>query len=191
VILPFADDEELVGIACGKLASHLGALGVSFEIVAVDEDSGDNSHAVLVLMRGRVPELRVVTAAGPGLGFSTGAGAARGRVLWLIDPAAAASSPLAPFGHAYRRIARGEVDLVVVDRRFALCYRSRCAAAIEAARGRGEVFQRRLVRAAATARLTCDVHSAVAGGATAERPRWTRLVEAISSARSAWAFRPR
>ena len=39
VILPFGDDEELVGIAVRRTAEHLRGLGLSFEILAIDEDS--------------------------------------------------------------------------------------------------------------------------------------------------------
>ncbi len=67
VILPFGDDEEAVGIAVRGTGEHLRGLGLGFEILAIDEDSGDNSHAVLALLRAEVPELRVTHASGKGL----------------------------------------------------------------------------------------------------------------------------
>src|SRR5678810_512030 len=73
VILPFGDDEEFVGIAVRRTAEHLRALGLAFEILAIDEDSGDNSHAVLALLRAEVPELRVTHAPGRGRGVDVGA----------------------------------------------------------------------------------------------------------------------
>ena len=73
VILPFGDDEEFVGIAVRRTAESLRSLGVSFEILAIDEDSGDNSHAVLALLRAEVPELRVTHASGRGRGVEVGA----------------------------------------------------------------------------------------------------------------------
>ena len=50
VVIPFADDEERIGLAVRRVAEALRAAGRTFEIIAVDEHSGDNSHAVLALM---------------------------------------------------------------------------------------------------------------------------------------------
>ena len=52
VVVPFADDEDVIGTAVRRLASHLTEREISFEIIAVDEDSGDNSHAILALLTG-------------------------------------------------------------------------------------------------------------------------------------------
>ena len=43
VIMPFGDDEEAVGVAVRRTAEHLRGLALRFEILAIDEDSGDNS----------------------------------------------------------------------------------------------------------------------------------------------------
>src|SRR3981189_3484316 len=86
VILPFGDDEEAVGIAVRRTAEYLRALGVSFEILAIDEDSGDNSHAVLALLRAEVPELRATHAPGRGRGVDVGAARAQGTVLLVSTP---------------------------------------------------------------------------------------------------------
>lgn len=43
VVLPFGDDEEAVGIAVKRTAEHLRHLGLSFEILAIDEDSDRKS----------------------------------------------------------------------------------------------------------------------------------------------------
>src|SRR5512147_1492258 len=83
VILPFGDDEEAVGIAVRRTAEHLRSLGMSFEILAIDEDSGDNSHAVLALLRAQVPELRVTHAPGRGRAVEIGAGRAQGTLLLI------------------------------------------------------------------------------------------------------------
>src|SRR5215468_7781736 len=72
VILPFGDDEEAVGIAVRRTAEHLRGLQLSFEILAIDEDSGDNSHAVLALLRAEVPELRVTHAPARAKGVDAG-----------------------------------------------------------------------------------------------------------------------
>src|SRR5476651_1499400 len=86
VILPFGDDEEAVGIAVKRTAEYLRNLGVSFELLAIDEDSGDNSHAVLALLRAEVPELRVTHASGRGRGVDVGAARAQGTLLLVSTP---------------------------------------------------------------------------------------------------------
>src|ERR1041384_7795215 len=92
VILPFGDDEEAVGIAVKRTAEHLRSLGVSFEILAIDEDSGDNSHAVLALLRAQVPELRVTHAPGRGRGVDVGAARAQGTLIAVTTADMAAAS---------------------------------------------------------------------------------------------------
>lgn len=187
VVLPYGDDEELIGSAVRRIATHLGSLGLRYEILAVDEDSGDNSHAVLALMRADVPQLRMLSAARRGRGWAVGAAEARGHVLWLLRPAAALQ-PLAPFGRAFRRVARGLRDLVVVDRRFAVAYRTRTLDAVAAVRGRGVIAQRRLLRRARAHRLTTEVitGTTVPQMAVPNRP-WTKFLEVLGSARGAWS----
>src|SRR6188474_2120296 len=108
VILPFGDDEEFVGIAVRRTAEHLRGLGLSFEILAIDEDSGDNSHAVLALLRAEVPELRVTHAPGRGRGVDVGAARAQGTLLLVSTPDVASAS-LDGAGDACRRLlARSE-----------------------------------------------------------------------------------
>jgi hypothetical protein len=147
VVMPFGDDEDVIGTACQRVARHLEELGLAFEILAVDEDSGDNCHAILGLVRGAMPELRILSGVTPGRGFAAGASAARGRVLWLIEPAAALRS-LAAFGRAHGRVRRGELDLAVVRGCFTVGKRARLIAVMEGAPGRGLLFERRLVRRA-------------------------------------------
>jgi hypothetical protein len=147
VVLPFADDEDVIGTACQRLARHLEELGLAHEILAVDEDSGDNSHAILGLLRADFPQLRIISGVAPGRGFAAGAATARGRVLWLIEPAAALRS-LAAFGRANNRVARGELDLAVVRGCFSVAKRAHLLVAVDGATGRGALFERRLVRRA-------------------------------------------
>ena len=161
VIMPFVDDEDVIGAAVRRLAAHLKECGRSFEIIAADESSGDNSHAVLALLRPNIPELRIVSAVGRGRGYYTGAQRARGRVLWLVDPHSA-TSPLALFGRAYRRVTRGEVDLVAVDHRFVICHRINTLPVIEGVRGTGTTYRRRLARRAQARGLM--VETLVIGG---------------------------
>ncbi len=147
VVVPFGDDEDVIGTACQRLARHLEELGLAFEILAVDEDSGDNSHAILGLIRAELPQLRIVSGVAPGRGFAAGAATARGRVLWLIEPTAAMRS-LAAFGRANNRVARGELELAVVRGCFMVAKRARLLVAVNGAPGRGLSFERRLVRRA-------------------------------------------
>src|SRR4051794_35790398 len=63
------DDEELVGHRIRRLSAHLRSLGLRAEILAVDESSGDNSLAILSILRHELPELRIVCGVTPGRGF--------------------------------------------------------------------------------------------------------------------------
>src|SRR4051795_2518898 len=103
VVLPFGDDEEAVGIAVRRTAEHLRQLGLGFEILAIDEDSGDNSHAVLALLRSEVPELRVTHAPGRGRGVDVGVARAQGTLLLISTPDVASGS-LDGAGDACRRL---------------------------------------------------------------------------------------
>src|SRR5262252_115222 len=143
VILPFGDDEEAVGIAVKRTAEHLRSLGVSFEILAIDEDSGDNSHAVLALLRAQVPELRVTHAPGRGRGVDIGAGRAQGTLLLVATPDVASAS-LDGAGDACRRLLAGDGDAEVALTRFTIARRIRAMAAFRAARLVGAAMHRRL-----------------------------------------------
>ena len=68
VVLPFGDGLRAVGVAVRRYRRVPACLGLAFEILAIDEDSGDNSHAVLALLRAEVPEVRVTHAPGRGRG---------------------------------------------------------------------------------------------------------------------------
>jgi len=181
-IVPFGDDEDVIGSAVQRVAAHLRELRVPFEILAVDEDSGDNSHAVLALLRAQVPELRVLHAPGRGRGFDSGIARAQGRVLWLIDPTAAVH-PIAGFTRALEQI-RDEgpagKDAAVIRGRFAVAHRTRALAIASGLRGTGDVYFRRLAKRLAARGLRLDVQ--LGGGAPAsafatppERTRFLRI----------------
>jgi hypothetical protein len=174
VVIPFADDEERVGALGARVAAHLRALGVRFEIIAVDEDCRDNSAALLDLLRevGAIPELRVMEADGPGEGFATGARTARGSSLWLLD-VERAHAPLAAFSWAHARLRSGAVDVAFIKGRFLLVRRTRAWRALDAVRGRGDVFERRFVRRAVAHRLVVESPPAVAP------PRFTRRMARV------------
>jgi len=145
VILPFGDDEEAVGIAVKHTAEHLRGLGLSFEILAIDEDSGDNSHAVLALLRAEVPELRVTHAPGRGRGVDVGAARAQGTLL-LVSTPDVASGALDGAGDACRRLLAGDGDAEVALTRFTVAHRIRAMAAFRGARLLAAAMHRRLAK---------------------------------------------
>lgn len=145
VILPFGDDEEAVGIAVRRTAEHLRGIGLSFEIIAIDEDSGDNSHAVLALLRAEVPELRVTHASGRGKGIDVGASRAQGTLLVVSTPDVASAS-LDGVGEACRRLLANEGDAEVALTRYTVAHRVRALAAFRGARLLGPAMHRRLMK---------------------------------------------
>lgn len=145
VILPFGDDEEAVGIAVRRTAEHLRGISLSFEIIAVDEDSGDNSHAVLALLRAEVPELRVTHAPGRGKGIDVGASRAQGTLLVVSTPTVASAS-LDGVGEACRRLLANEGDAEVALTRYTVAHRVRALAAFRGARLLGPAMHRRLAK---------------------------------------------
>jgi len=145
VILPFGDDEEAVGIAVKRTAEHLRGLGLSFEILAIDEDSGDNSHAVLALLRAEVPELRVTHAPGRGRGVDVGAARAQGTLLLISTPDVASAS-LDGAGDACRRLLAGEGDAEVALDRYTVAHRIRAMSAFRGARLIAAAMHRRLAK---------------------------------------------
>jgi glycosyltransferase involved in cell wall biosynthesis len=170
VILPFRDDEERLGAAVQRLASHLRETQISFEIIAVDAGSGDNSQALLGIARRSIPELQVLFASRPALAIAEAADRATGRAVAVIAPDVAERFALSPLGRAIRRTLRREVDLVVVEQRFAVCRRSPSLELLRATRG--DLSWRRLVRGAARRGLRAE--SMTLGG-TRLTP-WERLV---------------
>ena len=159
VILPFGDDEEYVGIAVRRTAEHLRGLGLSFEILAIDEDSGDNSHAVLALLRAEVPELRVTHAPGRGRGVDVGASRAQGTLIAVSTPDMAAGS-LDGIGDACRRLLDGDGDAEVALTRYTVAHRVRALVAFRGARLLGAAMHRRLAKRLQVRRLAVRVAGA-------------------------------
>src|SRR6186997_3520442 len=145
VILPFGDDEEALGVAVRRTAEHLRGLGLRFEILAIDEDSGDNSHAVLALLRAEVPELRVTHAPGRGRGVDVGVARAQGTLLVVSTPDVA-SATLDGIGDACRRLLAGDGDAEVALARFTIAHRVRSLVAFRGARLLGVAMHRRLAK---------------------------------------------
>src|ERR1041384_4476720 len=133
VILPFGDDEEAVGVAVKRTAEYLRGLSLAFEILAIDEDSGDNSHAVLALLRAEVPELRVTHAPGRGRGVDIGASRAQGTLI-AVTTADMAAASLDGIGDACKRLLAGDGDAKVMLARFTVAHRVRGLVAFRGAR---------------------------------------------------------
>lgn len=153
VVLPFGDHEDVIGTAVQRVAAYLDERGLAFEILAVDDDSGDNSHAVLALVRSGNPRLAHVTeiltvpARSRQHGYEYGVLRARGAVIWLLDPHAAAGD-LVPFDGAYQRVEAGERDVVVHKRRFSIVHRIRSGPLLSGIKGHGGQFHSRLAQRA-------------------------------------------
>lgn len=145
VIMPFGDDEEAVGVAVRRTAEHLRVLGLRFEILAIDEDSGDNSHAVLALLRAEIPELRVTHAPGLGRGVEIGAQRAQGTLLLIATPDVA-SAALDGAGDACRRLLAGEGDAEIALARFTVAHRIRTLDVFRAVRLAGAAMHRRIAK---------------------------------------------
>ncbi|MCG8420972.1 MAG: glycosyltransferase [Proteobacteria bacterium] len=154
VVVPFRDDEEVIGASVAGLARYLRKQKYSFEIVAVDDDCGDNSVALLALIRADHPELVMANSTGRGRGYQTGVRMAQGRVVWCVEPGAALAA-LGSFEAAYCRIAGGELDVLVVDG-FVLARRNRVLPIVDRVKGYGSGFQRQLVQRSEQRRLSVD-----------------------------------
>lgn len=167
IILPFADDEETIGVAVKRIAERFRGLGLGFEVLAVDEDSGDNSHAVLALIRAEVPEVRVTHAAGRGRGVAAGAARAQGAVVVIVTPTAAAAA-LDGVSDACRRVLAGQSEAEIHLGGYTVAHRLRSQAALARARLAGDGLHRRLVRRLQLHGL--DVRVSGPSGTTARRP---------------------
>jgi hypothetical protein len=172
VILPFGDDEEAVGIAVRRTAEYLRGFGLAFELLAIDEDSGDNSHAVLALLRAEVPELRVTHASGRGRGVDVGAARAQGTLL-LVTTADVASASLDGVGEACRRVLASENDGEVALGRYTVAHRVRALVAFRGARLVGAAMHRRLAKRLAVRNLAIKL--VPPAGAAARRTVGSRL----------------
>ncbi len=172
IIMPYGDDEDVVGAAVKRLYAHLDAAELECEILAVDEDSGDNSHALLALVQREEPglkhRLRILHGGGRGRGYAHAARHASGRVLWLIEPRATLTQ-LQPFIQAYRQIVRGERDVFLIDHRSIALHRTRSGAVVTTMRGRGDRAFHKLIQRARMAGLAVESGGYDSGSDTGRR----------------------
>jgi glycosyltransferase involved in cell wall biosynthesis len=144
VVIAVREAEETIGRDVRRIADHLRAGGVSFEVLAVNDGCCDNSFSVLRLVAASVPELRLCTGDAAGRAFIRGTAEAQGEMVVLLD-AGRGTMPLAPLGWAVARLGSG-VDAVVLRGRCILGRRLACLPAIISTEGRGDLFERRFER---------------------------------------------
>lgn len=142
IVLPFRDHEHLVGRASRSIAEHFTHLGRSFEIVAVDEGSGDNSHAVLALLRQEIPNLRVVV----GKGYATGSAQSTGKSVVLMELSAVAEGLTPSLSRAVESILFGDLDMQLVAEQLLVCTRETSLSLLTEGLARRQRSPRGLVR---------------------------------------------
>jgi len=145
VVVTVRDHEEVIGHQVRAAANHLASLGRTFEIVAVNDGSRDNSLAMLELLAARLPELRILRTSAAGRAFLRGAAEARGGVVVLMEGGRPAS--LAPLGWALSRLAAGR-EAVILRGRYIVARRLMALPIIVRASGPGLLFERLFERRA-------------------------------------------
>jgi hypothetical protein len=138
VVLAIRNDEETVGHQVRALAAHLRRLRRSFEIVAVNDGSRDNSLSIVNLLAPQIPELRLVGSNAAGRAFLRGSAEARGAVLVLLDAQKKVS--LAPLGWALSRLEAGR-EAVILRGRYIVARRLMALPIIVRASGPGLLFE--------------------------------------------------
>lgn len=122
VVLPFRDHEDKIAKACRNIAEYFRGEGKSFEIVAVDQGSGDNSQAVLALLRRDIPELRVTV----GRGYGAGSRSAIGELIVLATVDAVRASVAGSMSRAMVRVLEERIDMYLVAETLLVCRQDRC-----------------------------------------------------------------
>lgn len=86
VILSLRDAERMAGPMVGAPAEAMESRpDTTFELIAVDQRSHDNTLSALSVLKGRHPELRIVQDVVPGDGIRQGLLVARGDLLLIVD----------------------------------------------------------------------------------------------------------
>ena len=138
VVLTIRNDEETVGHQVRALVAHLRGLRRSFEIVAVNDGSRDNSLSIVNLLMPRVPELRLLGSNLAGRAFLRGTSEARGHVVVLMEAGRTVS--LAPLGWALARLEAGR-EAVILRGRYIVARRLLTLPIIVRASGPGLLFE--------------------------------------------------
>lgn len=138
IVLSVHDDEERIGHHVKAVAHHLRALGRTFEILAVNNGSRDNSLSILELLAARLPELRVLRPSARGRAFLRGTEQADGTLVVLME--AGRPLALAAMGWALSRIAAGR-DAVILRDRYIVARLRRALPVLARASGPGLLFE--------------------------------------------------
>jgi glycosyltransferase involved in cell wall biosynthesis len=150
VVMAVRDGEDRIGYQVKEVASHLRSLGRTFEVIAVNDGSRDNSLPILELLAARLPELRIVRADAAGRAYQRGAVEARGSILLLFGQAERIA--LAPLGWALARIAAGR-DAVMLRGRYVVGRTLAVVPVIARVRGPSPLFERLFERRAQHLRI--------------------------------------
>jgi hypothetical protein len=138
VILAVGNVEDKVGHQIRRVADHLRGLGVTFEILAVNDGCSDNSLSIAGLMAATIPELRVLTRNVAGRAFLRGTSEARGAVVVLLEASRTVS--FAPLGWALSRLGAGR-EAVILRGRYIVARRLMALPVIVRASGPGLLFE--------------------------------------------------
>ena len=138
VVLAVGNHEDSIGHLIRSVAAHLQRLGRSFEILAVNGGSSDNSLSIATILADSIPQLRVLSREAGGRPFLRGASEARGAALVLLETGRSVS--LAPLGWALSRLAAGR-DAVVLRGRYVVARRLAALPVIVRASGPGLLFE--------------------------------------------------
>jgi glycosyltransferase involved in cell wall biosynthesis len=114
VVFPVYNEEENVSILMEEIARALDPTGRPYEVIAVDDGSRDRSLEVLHELRGKYPQLRVLTFAknsGQTAALDAGWRAARGKYVVSLD--ADLQNDPSDIPAMLRRLEEGEVDMVI------------------------------------------------------------------------------
>jgi cellulose synthase/poly-beta-1,6-N-acetylglucosamine synthase-like glycosyltransferase len=138
VVLAVRNDEETVGHHIRSVARHLRGLGRSFELLAVNDGSSDNSFSFIALLAAEVPELRLLPRNVAGRAFLRGTSEARGSAVVLLEAGRTVS--FAPLGWALSRLAAGR-EAVILRGRYIVARRLLALPVIVRASGPGLLFE--------------------------------------------------
>lgn len=117
VVLPMKNEARNLAALFDRLVPVLTELGLAYEIIAVDDGSGDDTLARLKAMRLDLPELKIVSLSrnfGKEIGVAAGLARASGRAVVLMDsdlqhPPEAIPDLVGPWR-------RGEAKIVAAER---------------------------------------------------------------------------
>jgi len=170
VVVAVRDGEDRIGHQVKEVASHLRSLGRTFEVIAVNDGSRDNSLPILELLAARLPELRIVRADAAGRAYQRGVVEALGSILLLLGQAERIS--LAPLGWALARIAAGR-DAVMLRGRYVVGRTLAVVPVIARVRGPSPLFERLFERRAQHLRID------VVGSRSAVQSATARLLDPV------------